>query len=156
MSERILCPYCGPWNKHPDGVEMVDEGNEYADPRSLGLPLLYWYRCPCCNSQAPSGRNRKEARKNALRRFTPTRAQVPLTLDEIRAMKTPWPVWLELLHPNHLRPVILSSYDAKRDLLTTSDTVLRNTGAYNTTWRLWSTKPTDCDRKAARWEEKAE
>ena len=87
MNEKIYCPYCGPWNGHPDGVEMEPVVWEYSYIH-FRTQWRAHFRCPNCKTYSPgsapmnSAREaEQEARSIALRRFKPL--QKPLTLEDV-------------------------------------------------------------------------
>lgn len=117
--EKVYCPYCGPWNGHPNGVEMVEEGNWNDWPEQIDSPYQFWYySCPACGSESPCATSLEEARTAAQHRF-PSVEQIkwerdtaiqqlrddygvgfgerkrPLLLEELITLEMPWPVWVE-------------------------------------------------------------
>lgn len=80
MHDKPLCPYCGPWNGHPDGVEMIPIKSPRFLPDKTRI-LGTFYKCPCCGARSPWEHMQDVAFASALRRFQPM--QKPLTLEEI-------------------------------------------------------------------------
>lgn len=70
-NEKVYCPYCGPWNGHPKGVLMVEDGNGCAGPERFGYPEQFWFYCPACAAESPCANSREEAIAAANQRFTP-------------------------------------------------------------------------------------
>lgn len=62
-NEKVFCPYCGPWNDHPDGVEM-----KLKDVPGLDV---FWMECPVCRNGSPVKATPEAAIEAAKRRFTP-------------------------------------------------------------------------------------
>lgn len=73
MKDKILCPYCGPWNGHPDGVEMEHKNGAY------GKFAVDYYGCNVCQAHSPMflekegnfSENADRARTAAMHRFAP-------------------------------------------------------------------------------------
>ena len=141
MSEKILCPYCGEWNGHPDGVEMKlqDDGNEIE-------PVTFWYECCICGNMSPAKITLEEARAAALRRFTPM--QKPLSLEEVFRhidSENERPLCIEFNPP--------APWERKwRAAKNIRWYVQTNPQGYNRYYRFWREDPTDEERQAAGWE----
>ena len=136
MADKPLCPYCGPWNGHPDGVDMVrrDDGDPELD--------IDWFlhECPSCGSTAPKGLTENDALASALRRFQPM--QKPLTLEEVH---TAGAVFVEtdsidgyvLVQSVHESLIWLIFDDG--------DKVGYDANEYGKSWRCWHERPTRND-----------
>ena len=158
MENKPLCPYCGPWNGHPDGVEM--EEVYHVEHFSL---INIWWRCPECGSTSPiasdiyprcASQAHNEAYQDAIRRFQPM--QKPLTLEEVLAIDDiGFPCFVEFREENgqtDIEPEILTNryhHYGEQNI----DCVTFRLSDINVTWRPWRTRPTDEERAAAKWEE---
>lgn len=102
----IYCPFCGPWNGHPDGVRMVLTESV---PHH-GRPVTFWYKCPTCNAYAPweDCKTPDEAYKLAALRFS--KPQEPMTVAELQeAANSACPtVWMQDLGGNVKRVTLIS------------------------------------------------
>ena len=152
MAEKILCPYCGAWNRHPDGVEMIPQRE------SMGMRMGYDYLyCPRCAARGPGvytqdgnfEGKQEAARAAALRRFTPM--QKPLTLEEVRGIKSLYPLWIEYKVDGLLTPKIMMPHGS--EVVVHFNNIGEWADSYGITYRCWRTRPTDEERQAARWED---
>ena len=149
-NETVYCPYCGPWNGHPEGVEM-----EHCD---IILGRDFWFKCPICKATAPMCHSEAAARAAALRRFTPP--QKPLEFDELRPGDV---VWMEerekgvyycirldywsrsTLHDLRHRTIPIEKFRLDGSILCSVD-------QYGKKWRCWRERPTYDECAAATWE----
>lgn len=165
MDKKPLCPYCGPWNGYPDGVEMEMSVTHCPTKQKAGGYAYEYdviFHCKTCGSMSPGSgwKGSKKvaeeaARAAALRRFAPM--QKPLTLDEIYASNDALLMefkgepagihdeWVLYSHTEDetCRFWIFGQYCGKE----------HNINRYGKTWRCWRTRPTDDERRAAAWEE---
>ena len=152
--EKVYCPYCGPWNGHPEGVEMED--------------IYYYFECPVCKSKSPNvlwdipsstirvvGK-RKRAKLYALQRFKPPIK--PLEINELRPGDV---VWLEerdkcvcCVHLDYWSP-----QSWRENNLSIPIEFFRQDSAkfyfvpnYGKKWRCWRERPTCFECMAAEWE----
>ena len=148
MSDKVLCPYCGPWNGHPEGVEMdltpIKVSGAYAREY-----IGYIFICPECDSYSPQKKIREETRAAAMRRFKPM--QKPLTIDEMKSIEPPYPLWTEGKTTGILLPDILCA--ATNDVAVHFRVFGEWVEMYGKTYRCWRTRPTDEERAAADWKE---
>lgn len=162
--KKPLCPYCGPWNGHPDGVEMNAVGRWKAGPKATfdesDMKRLYRYKCPVCGALTPDMDTLEDATNTANRRFQPM--QKPLELKEfLQDIIAPFPVWVEMADGGSLEPAIAMYYDpsgfVKMDGYR-GDVLCGIVDGYGTKWRVWHTlnRPTFEERAAAKWEENHE
>ena len=149
-NKKPLCPYCGPWNGHPDGVEMIHQRE------SMGMRMGYDYTyCPRCAARGPGvytqdgkfAGKQKEAMKAALRRFQPM--QKPLTLEEAQAIQNVVPVFLERRDGDIISLLFTSCGVTEYPKLHYRPIW----SGYGRVWRIWWAYPTDEERAAAKWEE---
>lgn len=147
MNDKVMCPYCGPWNGHPDGAEMELETNSHADGT-----VDMWYGCTVCKIRSPIGWDRDATHFVAMRRFAPM--QKPLTLDEVKRRCSDIfgrPLYIEW------RPI--ERFDEFRTawppwkLIENVARLIKNESRYNRDFRFWLNEPTDDERRAAGWEE---
>ena len=143
MNDKPLCPYCGPWNRNPNGVEMELQ---------FLASLDYVYRCPKCKTYSPKRSTKKGAADAALRRFTPP--QKPMTLDEVKSAEST-AVFLEVR--NSIECVIVIKYRKAEEavwfVFDDGYSYGYTIDIYGTGWRCWRTHPTNEERSAAPWEE---
>lgn len=107
MEEKVLCPYCGPWNGHPHGVKMYLDGNGLADPEQFGFPEQFWYSCPSCGAESPCMTSREKASSAAQRRFPPVEQIIWERDTAIKQLKDDYGVGFcerKLLDLQDLRP----------------------------------------------------
>lgn len=147
MSAPVMCPYCGPWNEHPDGVEM--------ELKDISDVALYWMQCPVCWKSSPVKSTPEAAREAARRRFKPM--QKPLTLEEVK----------QHIESGNVRPLRIEFNPNDNDLARTASLTSkwRNAGnireiietqedVYSIDLRFWWEEPTDEECRAAKWEVK--
>lgn len=159
-NETVYCPYCGPWNGHQNGVEMIPDDNSEYDciTNNYYLADEYWYGCPVCHRTSPHCATRKEARAAALRRFTPP--QKPLELDELRPGDV---VWMEEREKGVYYCIRLDywSRSTLRDLrhrtipiekFRLDGSILYSVDQYGKKWRCWRERPTYDECTTADWE----
>ena len=157
MPDKPLCPYCGPWNGHPDGVEMKE--TYHVEHFSL---INIWWRCPICGSTSPiatgiyprcASQAHDEAYQDAISRFRPM--QKPLTLEEVKrhiAEGNERPLYIEFnfsAKPNFRGTSFYPLWRAYDNI----QALIRHEERYNVEFRFWWEKPTDEERAAASWEE---
>lgn len=156
MDEKVLCPYCGPWNGHPDGVEMRLQ-NLFA-----GQSCRYWwYQCPECGSRTPvvklhcsmAHEAERITGKTAFRRFQPM--QKPLTLEEAIEAEYVWMQSRVTTQSGYVRVVL---YENKYERVCAyragdNEPDMIRADWYGIIWRCWRTRPTDEERAAAKWED---
>lgn len=145
MPDKPLCPYCGPWNGQPDGVEMI--------PRDFGAGGPAFCICPICSSRSPVRTRLDDAIADALRRFQPI--QKPLTLEEVKRH----------IAEGNERPLYIEfSFSAKPNFRDTSfyplwrgydniQALIRHEERHNVEFRFWWEEPTAEERAAAKWED---
>lgn len=175
--EKVYCPYCGPWNGHPNGVEMV--------LCKLIFDTDYWYQCPVCRSSSPMCPTKEEANAAALRRC-PSIEQIKWERDtaikqllddygvgfgEKKPMQNPLElqellpgnvVWMDeqgkVVSCVHLdywdRSMMYANGKASIPFeVFGKDGVYKYPmSKYGKVWRCWLTKPTDEERAAAPWD----
>lgn len=137
------CRYCGAVMKFAEDFAEVLGGG--------------YYECPECGSTSPfvadfEGDIRYAARVAALRRPV----QMPMTHDELLEH-------LSAMHPYEIAPLYIEfheehDYDLDfasrwRDAYNLSTINAGQGEKYGKTWRCWRARPTDEERKAAKWEE---
>ena len=137
------CPYC------PDGVEMTLRLTEYSD----GTIAAAYYECPVCEADSPYIEDhiaddiRAAAYEAAMKRYVePLR---PMTFEEYAACDDA--VYLELAG----RFADRSRWKEPRTALSFVYFLLSDAaagGQYGIDWRCWLRRPTDAERKAAKWE----
>lgn len=148
-----LCPYCGPWNGHPDGVEMVQESCErsvyFELEKAVKINTGYFYKCPSCGATSKICDTKQNAYLSAIRRFQPM--QKPLTLEEALAVVSeeadeslPPMVYIE-----SKLDFISSQYMEKYLFRLLSSTEMK----CGVSWRPWRTRPTEEESAAAKWED---
>lgn len=173
--QKVYCPYCGPWNGHRDGMEMIEDTNECTTPGGRTFPEMFKYYCPGCGLNTPFQSSREKARAYALRRFPPieqikwerdTAIQQlrddygvgfgekklmpkPLTIEELKAARKPFLVWSEFLGRDELDSDVIERIgDGGTNLWGAK---FRANRFYGYTWRCWREYPTDEERAAASW-----
>lgn len=142
MIEKILCPYCGQWNGHPNGVLMASIGDRYG--RSIKR-----FFCPECNAMSPLTKTGMGGAVDAaMRRFTPM--QMPLTLDEVASI-----IWCRTNLPPmvYVETKVFAVASGWRSYKDFCDHLDNMCDTYGKAWRAWAHKPTDEERAAANWEE---
>ena len=138
MPDKPLCPYCGPWNGHPDGVEMENK--------------FMWFKCPVCHSRSPFVKKSEDNLTAALRRFQPM--QKPMTLEEVKqhlASGNQRPLRIEF-NPSDIRyrdETLFSLWRFPHNV----GALCSRENQYNVVFRFWLEEPTDEERAAAKWEE---
>ena len=146
---KPLCPYCGAWNGHPDGVEM----------KPIGGAIAKRFRCPECDAMSPLKDNTDDALASAIRRFQPL--QKPLTLEEVRSLCRDEEDRREHIFIEFRRSVSLNTYarplnydEHGIDAMIPEERphLMMYDSKYNRTWRPWLTIPTAEERAAAKWE----
>ena len=179
MMDKPLCPYCGPWNGYPDGVEMLKGYNQH----------LIYYTCPSCDSITPGIHFDKEsdveaqrwedALAYALRRFQPM--QKPLTNEQMKErVDSSDPVyvitgdgderWMFVVQGkeppkegghNYPYGVDFSCVDIDGDMVDGDfygmKEFFENKGPFGLHpmgWIAFERKPTDEERDAAKWEDR--
>ena len=121
--DKVYCPWCG------SEMELEHYGTDEDE--------YFVYVCPDCAAQSPISYSAESALATALARPL----QKPLTLEEA---KTQIAVWVERLPV--LSGVRATIYPE------TYSSAYRSENNYGKTWRCWTTKPTDEEREAAKWE----
>ena len=153
MPDKPLCPYCGPWNGHPDGVEMIAIKSPRFLPDNTRI-LGTFYKCPCCGARSPWEHMQDVAFASALRRFQPM--QRPLTLEEARALEEN-PKWVEIREESDNCQsgwsIASCEYDYKFYYERFRTMGYLAIDKYGKTWRCCRTRPTDEERAAAKWED---
>ena len=141
MTDKVLCPWCGA------EMEMMATYSNYDVP-VWGARM--W--CAKCTAAGPlvnddnEATAKKAARAAALRRYEPPVR--PMTLDEVKEHVTelePYPLWLEDNDEpsntgwiyGHIVRDWLDGYSEP----------------YGYGWRCWPRKPTDEERKEAKWDD---
>lgn len=137
MTDKVLCPWCGNKMVFTNGWIVYDGGKE----KQVGYDC--YYECEKCGAKSPhvnvySGESPLQA---ALRRYEPPIR--PMTLEEIkehRERKDANPMWIEWKLTPEKNGWILSR---TMNVLTITFN--------NLLWRCWPRKPTDEERKEAKW-----
>lgn len=130
--DKVYCPYCG------KEMRLI---NQYPSSGFL-------FNCDECGATSPSGETVEEA--YAIARCRPL--QKTLTLEEVKKQVAVWVEWVwsyENISPamylcSDYRTMCFDEGFAKSYRLPKAD--------YGKKWRCWATKPTDEERKAAKWE----
>lgn len=157
--EKIFCPYCGPWNGHPNGVEMREDGNGITVEK-FGYPEQFWYYCPACGAESPCEESRETARAAALRRFVPGRIaeQKPIAENELHTIEQSCIMWAEVRGCRAV-PVLYSGWTEGEGFTLgvpdafDEEVLLSKVKRYGKDWRLWLDKPTQEECEAAKWED---
>lgn len=145
---KVYCPWCvSEMRLHYESYVRDDGG-------------LYYYVCTNekCFSHSPINEEKELAYAAALRRPL----QKPLTLEEACGSEEPC-VYLEekdggifAAWVKAYEKTMLYLYSKREDVCAISTFAkheLFEKQKYNKTWRCWATKPTDEERKAAKWGE---
>lgn len=148
MARKAYCPYHGPWNGFPNGVEM----KHYWADAPFGGKIVHWYECPVCDNGAPAADTEEGAWLNAVRLYLP---QQPLTVDQLDDPDIiEGALWLEYVaHP--LRCVHVIDVQEQWVRMQAFDWALSwslDKKDYGSMWRMWLRKPTDDDIADAPWE----
>lgn len=71
--DKILCPYCGPWNRNPHGNEMVLTHSWRGIPGMMfeDAEEDFFFVCMSCGSRSPIALSVAKARETAALRFDP-------------------------------------------------------------------------------------
>ena len=156
MDNKLLCPYCGPWNGHPDGVEMV-----LTKLAKVENGIQVCKVCPECFSESPDVVVDKSvsieernmiADSVAEHRFHPM--QKPMTLEEIKELRRD-PVYLVSLGEDFedgWQLCLGMDVRGERIVCQMFYTMLFFTH-YGKTWIAYRHEPTADVRAAAKWEE---
>ena len=164
MEEKTYCPYCAASEENPNGVEMVlDEPMLYkAKGRNIFLARCFCAKCQC-SSPIMFGNTREESRAKAiaaaLNRCTPFLK--PLTWHE--AIDDEDDHYLEIKGDEYIDVALLQSAFATEGKIANCDKAVFTTHSedgltllavdYGKTWRCWTRRPTEEERKAAKWRE---
>lgn len=161
MYDNPLCPYCGPWNGHPDGVGMIPDTWQVV-VSSLETKWRADFRCPFCHTRSPATGIMNslkeavdEANSIALRRFQPM--QKPMTLQEVTERlkgESRFPAWVE----QYNNGICEKAYATRAAIGNTGVKRCYNKAMsenYCIGFRYWDCKekPTAEERAAAKWEE---
>lgn len=127
------CPYCG--------AEMRREW------------CGFYYECPKCFSQSPYV-EKGSTRAAAMKRYVEPNGARPLRLDEACEQGI---AFCEFRADGNVEPCFVFRHPEYDDgILLKNAHEQRMTVAYDSyfyTWRLWSARPTDEERSAAKWED---
>lgn len=167
MDKKPICPYCGEWNGHPNGVEMVgDEEFVRGDPSCFE----YFAKCPSCGSRGPiscefdvttpvyrgwQDANRRYALADAIHRFRTM--QKPLILEEARSCDDEDYLWIEYSY-GYIECVKIRGLDPATGYVSIwkfgyEHSIGESMKNYGVKWRLWKDKPTDEERDDAQWKQ---
>lgn len=143
MDKTVYCPWCGSEMRLHYESYVRDDGG------------LYYYVCTNekCFSHSPINEEKELAYAAALRRPL----QKPMTLEEACGSEEPC-VYFEDRDFGEISAASVDIGFAHGDIRYRTIDVLggyihKEESAYGKTWRCWATKPTDDERKAAKWDD---
>ena len=146
--DKVRCPYCG--------TEMVLWVDSYSDG-TVGGAL---YTCPDCKSDSPYIEDAEDveaaARAAAMQRWQEPNRVLTLEDVEMWGNKETKPTWLEFRYMGGATRLDASLYGGISEngihFYDRSWTAYPK-NEYGKRFRFWSSRPTDEERKAVRWED---